>query len=1085
MSDADPAPNADALVAFDQAARAVAKDLMTAVPNAFLLGWNIVELRSRLRIQCSQTFITGQASPAISQTANMAAVLEAFLTKKTNIQTPDRVTSQTPADFADDAEAVQYTSKWRALFTQIVTLHVEAFPDSHSKGSTYFTDEEVKKRLAFLYYKSGTPPNNLIDFQSMGIADDIDSGSLNSFDFYDLTRRAVNCLTLLYTDADKSLIPITLGEFKKRLIVRIIDSLDISKPEPTEADPVEAQLAKTNIDELKDGIPFEKKYQAVYALTVLIDRLLEGWDAYLRENYYTGGKVKKNEIELRAFEAGRSMAALSWNVGVQVAQYNSDKQKLTATPTSPQAGPNATENSSLTQVDGNQAQPDAPLQVEGSPIKIAARDLRDPDQNLPATGAAEQPVVAFSDGNVFVQSTTLNLPDTSPLPNLEQKTATQNDTFEEQFLFKCWQTTFAKPNIVHIQHQIAALSTALDDAHCVLIGKPRPSFNIDNTTQPDPDLPSMAIGAVKHSLDYWQRTLDWLGSADGQEWVQFEEKREAQKPSTQFVETATGPVDNLKQWLLEVGRHETITKVISSTNHSVYGEPITFTALVKGKPRTARVPTGDVTFRAGAVILGTTALGYQGQAVFTTPMLDAGSWPITAEYNGNAIFKHSKSNLPPNTDTKTSHKLQMEHWQQVVKPGRVKLDVTSLINPSKAGQPITFKATVGKLAPSEITPDGVVTFNCFYQGQNPTGQANIITLPVVAVRNGETTCTTTNLAHIGDYKVTAVFESIDSHYNGLSDSSNYEPTNPPVEMEKVQKVDANASETAINAPTPILTTQLSQRLQVQLQQQADVWQSLVSYQQSLAGFTSESITRRIINDVTEDLEEALGTVLINKAQSVIRQNAAIIALILGVLVVVFLIAILLPTWFGNKSDTNISLLVAALLAGGSGYAVKRSTTSNAADVTPAAAGSATAPGGDLLGRFGGAFASAEQALFETFRKGYEQIRVEFNHLNYYVAVAYPLVEFFVLTLAETAVQELTEPNANKAAGKNRQITGGNPNYVIQNAYDFLTQIVWNKEDRDEEIQRVARAALGPIGIFIGAQQKVHQNSPDKNKGTKQ
>ncbi len=1053
MSDADSASNTANPVAVDQATKDAAKELMTAVPNAFLLGWNIVELRSRLRIQCSQTFIASQTSPAITQTADMAAVLQAFQTEKISTHTADRVTSQTPADFADDGEAVQFTSKWRALFTQIVTLHIEAFPDSKSDGSTYFTDEQVKKRLAFLHYKSGTPPAHLIDFQSMGIADDIDEAHLISFDFYDLARRAINCLTLLYTDADKSLIPITLGEFKKRLIVRILDSLDISKPEPDAAKPDEAQLADTKIDELKDGISPKQKYQAVYALTVLIDRLLEGWDAYLRENYYTGGKLKKNEIELRAFEAGRSMAALAWNVGVQIEQYKSDNQRPLATAIAPQTDSNATENPK-------------PPQATGNTTKIVATDLRDATQNLAAEG----------DGNNPVQSAT----------NPAAASSKQNDTSDEQFFFKCWQTTFDKPKIIHIQHQIAALTTALDEAHCILTGKPRHSVNIntDDTTPPDPELPSMAIDAVKHSLDYWQRTVDWLGSADGQEWVQFEQKREAQKPSTQFVSSAAGTMDNLKQWLLELGRHQTITKVISSTNHSVYGEPITFTALVRGKPRAARVPTGDVTFRAGAIILGTTALNFQGQAVLTTPLLDAGSWPITAEYNGNTVFKHSKSPTPPNTGSEAKHKLRMADSQQVVELGKVKLDVVSLVNPAKAGQPVTFKATVGKLAPSEIIPEGVVIFSCTYQGQNPKGQTSTITLPVVAVRNGEATCTT-NLADIGDYKVTAVFEGMDSHYHSLTDSSNYERTEP-VEMKAVQKVDPNASEMVINTPTSILTTQLSKKLQVQLRQQADVWQSLVSCQQSLAGFTSDSITRRIINDVTQDLEETLGTVLINKAESVVRQNAFIIVMVLGILVAVFLIAILLPRLFGNNSDTNISLLVAALLAGGSGYAVKRGTnSSNAADSAPATTSTATAPNEDLLGRFGGAFASAEQALFETFRKGYEQIRVEFSNLNYYVAVAYPLVEFFVLTLAETAVQELTEPKANNTADKNGQNTGGNPDYVIQNAYDFLTQIVWNKEDRNEEIQRVARAALGPIGIFIGAQQKAHQNSPDKNKTAKQ
>jgi len=37
---------------------------------------------------------------------------------------------------------------------------------------------------------------------------------------------------------------------------------------------------------------------------------------------------------------------------------------------------------------------------------------------------------------------------------------------------------------------------------------------------------------------------------------------------------------------------------------------------------------------------------------------------------------------------------------------------------------------------------------------------------------------------------------------------------------------------------------------------------------------------------------------------------------------------------------------------------------------------------------------------------------------------------------------------------------------IQDAYDFLTQIVWTDQDRAEEIARITRAALGPIGALV-------------------
>ena len=39
---------------------------------------------------------------------------------------------------------------------------------------------------------------------------------------------------------------------------------------------------------------------------------------------------------------------------------------------------------------------------------------------------------------------------------------------------------------------------------------------------------------------------------------------------------------------------------------------------------------------------------------------------------------------------------------------------------------------------------------------------------------------------------------------------------------------------------------------------------------------------------------------------------------------------------------------------------------------------------------------------------------------------------------------------------------------INDAYDFLTQVVWTDQDRADEIARITRAALGPIGALVGA-----------------
>ena len=63
---------------------------------------------------------------------------------------------------------------------------------------------------------------------------------------------------------------------------------------------------------------------------------------------------------------------------------------------------------------------------------------------------------------------------------------------------------------------------------------------------------------------------------------------------------------------------------------SIPGDPLTFTATVTGG-----TPTGNVTFHAGATLLGTSALNGSFQASLTTSSLAAGSNNITARYAGN------------------------------------------------------------------------------------------------------------------------------------------------------------------------------------------------------------------------------------------------------------------------------------------------------------------------------------------------------------------------------------------------------------------------------------------------------------------
>jgi len=86
---------------------------------------------------------------------------------------------------------------------------------------------------------------------------------------------------------------------------------------------------------------------------------------------------------------------------------------------------------------------------------------------------------------------------------------------------------------------------------------------------------------------------------------------------------------------------DTSSEIRSSPNPSVYGEPVTFTAVVTsgdGPPRDGET----VRFMEGTTVLGTGAL-HGGTARFTTSTLEAGSHQITAVYGGDSDFAKSTS----------------------------------------------------------------------------------------------------------------------------------------------------------------------------------------------------------------------------------------------------------------------------------------------------------------------------------------------------------------------------------------------------------------------------------------------------------
>ena len=211
-----------------------------------------------------------------------------------------------------------------------------------------------------------------------------------------------------------------------------------------------------------------------------------------------------------------------------------------------------------------------------------------------------------------------------------------------------------------------------------------------------------------------------------------------------------------------VNKSTSATALTSSLNPSNFGQAVTFTATVTstgpaisqpgGGPvsrsrtiqmRTTSItrakgvtplgtgtPTGTVTFLDGTTTIGTGTLNGSGVATLTISNLAVGSHPITAQYNGDASFLASTSNVVTQVVNKTNSTLS---------------NVTSSANPSVFGQNVTFSTTIGGVGGGVAT--GPVTFfdNGVQIGQPVTpNSSNVATLTI-------------NTLAVGTHSITASF----------------------------------------------------------------------------------------------------------------------------------------------------------------------------------------------------------------------------------------------------------------------------------------------------------------------------------------
>lgn len=190
--------------------------------------------------------------------------------------------------------------------------------------------------------------------------------------------------------------------------------------------------------------------------------------------------------------------------------------------------------------------------------------------------------------------------------------------------------------------------------------------------------------------------------------------------------------DNSKTPFVQVVNEGTSTTVTSSANPSAVGSPVTFKATVSiGANGGGVTPDGTVTFMDGNTALATVPLTGGSTATYTTSTLIDGAHSITATFSGD-----------PATYILGSASGVLS--QDVLAPSTVA--VSSGVNPSVYGSPVTFTATVTSTA--SVAPSGTVNF---LDGNTQIGSATI------SGTSGIATFTTTHLS-AGTHPIEAVYK---------------------------------------------------------------------------------------------------------------------------------------------------------------------------------------------------------------------------------------------------------------------------------------------------------------------------------------
>jgi probable HAF family extracellular repeat protein len=169
----------------------------------------------------------------------------------------------------------------------------------------------------------------------------------------------------------------------------------------------------------------------------------------------------------------------------------------------------------------------------------------------------------------------------------------------------------------------------------------------------------------------------------------------------------------------------TTVTLVSTVNPSSYGQPIKLRAQVI--PESGSAPTGMVTFKDGATVLGTASVGSDRVAGFTTTALSAGSHMITATFGGDSKDASATSTV----------------FTQTVGMSSTATTVKSSANPATHGKAFALIATV---TPAFGAIGGTVTF-----------KSGAATLGVAKLESSSKQAAITTTLNAGRYAITAVY----------------------------------------------------------------------------------------------------------------------------------------------------------------------------------------------------------------------------------------------------------------------------------------------------------------------------------------